>query len=69
MGINLSQMNTFKVALPVPVAPELVFQVRLVIIIVSKGCFAFNPIYNKTIDSCGKERDYCKLGGTSMVNS
>jgi len=41
----------FKLVLPVPIAPELVFQVSLVIIFVTKGSFAFDPIYNKTIHS------------------
>ena len=41
----------FKLVSPVPIAPELVFQVSLVIILVAKRSFAFDPVYNKTIHS------------------
>ena len=39
------------IALPVPVTPKLIFQIRLVIVLIAEWSFAFNPINHATVYS------------------
>ena len=39
-----------KSLLPVPVAPELISQIRFMTLHISKRCFTLDPVHNVTID-------------------